>query len=64
MSYKDDQELTRMKIRPRRIYEDEWDEHDKLFMSKQAMYNRKVRRQGVPDDPNFTKKRFKRKRGK
>lgn len=59
MSYKDSQEIARMKMKPRIVHADEWDDHDKLFMSKQALYNRKVRRQKI-HDPKFTKKRFKR----
>lgn len=56
MSYKDQQELARQKMKPRIVPEDEWDDHDREFMSKGTGYNRKYRRRKLRDS-NYTKKR-------
>lgn len=58
MSYKDDQEMTRMKMKPRRVPEEEYDDHDRLFMSKSTAYNRKQQRRKFRDS-KYTKKGFK-----
>lgn len=54
MSYKDMQEHYRIKSRPRMVPEEEWDDHDREFMKKTTIYNRKRRRSKL-SDPKFTK---------
>lgn len=59
MSYKDEQEMYRRKSRPRIVPEDEWDEHDRLFMSKGKMFNRRHLRRKFRDHDFTRKKGFK-----
>lgn len=57
MNYKIQQQITRMKLRPRTVPSQEYDDHDKEFMDKTSIYNRKRQREKLRDK-RFTKKGY------
>lgn len=56
LAYKDEQLRTQARLKPRRVPEAEWSDHDREWMAKGTLHNRRASRRKLRDT-RFTKHR-------